>query len=171
MTIKKTIQFLIIALLFYSSSACKNSNIPSQTDIESIDPVLWEKIEKLERYSPLGSNIFIVGFKEDMNKKLITISNLNCLTREEHYSGYFLFENKRIIIQDHSNFGSIYYDNSKIQKRIPDNFLCSKYDADSTYTLIYIKIDSLLYRYGASANFLKLKIQINDSTENPNFLF
>lgn len=168
---KEIILYFIMVFLFGCNYGCEHKNPISQSNEKIIDPFIWDKIKKLESYSPLESNIFVIKFQNHFGKELVTFSNLKCLNKNEQYSGYLLMDGNTIIIQDTSKFGSQYYDNTKLERNIPDNYWCSNFNFDSTFSLLYIKFDSVFYRYGASTNFLKLNIQINDSTENPDFLF
>lgn len=168
---RKIILFFVTVFLFGCNYGCEHKNANTQSNKEIIDPITLDKIKKLESYSPLESSMFVIKFQNHLGKELVTFSNLKCLNINEQYSGYLLIDGKTLVIQDTSKFGFQYYDNAKIKRNIPDNFWCSDYNFDSTFSLLYIKFDSVFYRYGASANFSKLNIQINDSTENPDFLF
>jgi len=162
---------MIIMILSSCNYVKNDKSISQESSKDSFSFVLREKLKILGEISPISSGIYIIKFTEYHGKELVTISNLKCLNKNEQYSGYLLMDGNTIVIQDTSKFGSQYYDNTKLERKIPDNYWCSNYNFDSTFSLLYIKFDSVFYRYGASTNFLKLNIQINDSTENPDFLF
>ncbi len=168
---KNIVLYVVIGLLCECFYGCQYKNTNNQSNIEIVDHFMYEKLKKLDSYSPLESRIFVVKFQNHFGEELVTFSNLKCLNLEEQYSGYLLLEGDTIIIQDTSKFGSNYYNSYELIRNIPDDIWCSEYVFDSTFSLLYLKIDTVFYRYGASLNFAKLNIQINDSTENPDFLF